>query len=303
MTTTGDLIAACRRQLIGRGRQAMNVLAGSITANTTTVPLSYDLGGIQAGATISVGLEVMLVWQVDQTAKTATVQRGMDGSTPQAHTSGDLILVNPTFTDFEIFTELNNELLSLSAPGNGLFQVKTIDLTAVSGRQGYDFPASGFINVLEVRWQQTGTVSQNWPLLTDWEVSENLPTTGTFPSGMALFLTDAQPTAQQPIRVRYKSTFGALASLTDDVAAVTGLPVTALDIPPLGAALRVMAGRPNQRARFDTQGDTRRADEVRVGEVLQAPAALRQARQQRIDEEAARLTEVWGMRARDRVRL
>lgn len=296
---TSDWIAATLRHLRGTQHTNLNQLAGDIGQDATTIPVTYDLGALQAGSVISIDLEVMYVWTVNTASKTVTVQRGMQGSTAAPHAVGTLVGVNPRFTDWEIFDGLNSELRSLSA--QGIYQIRTLDLTAVAGQIGYDFPTTGYLGVADIRWQLPGTVSQDWPELDDYTVNHDLPA-GTFPSGTALFLNE-QPTPQQTIRVRYKSVLGTLAALSEDVAAVTGIPDTAVDIPPLGAALRLMNGRPVGRAQYDSQGDTRRPTEVRVSEVLQAPAALRAEYSQRIADEAARLRQQWPDRTRARVRL
>ena len=299
---TTDLIAATRRYLYGRERQQANQLAGDLTDLTTTVQFTYDLGGIQPGATIGVGLEEMYVWTVDPGTKTAVVQRGMNGSQPGTHFTGDLVTVGPRYSDWEIFSELNNTLIDLSAPTSGLFQVRTVDLTAVSGQVGYDFPTTDFLSIADVAWQVPNTVTKSWVEITDWQLSYDLPV-GAFPSGTALFINGDQPIPQQTIRVRYRALLSPLVSLTDPVITITGLPGTALDIPSLGAALRVMDGRAIGRADFTRQGDTRRADEVRVAEVTQAPAALRARYAQRVQAEAARLQQQWPLRGRERIQI
>lgn len=299
--STLDVLQDARRYLYGRDRQALNRLAGAVTNSATTVQFTYQLDGIQAGATISVGLEEMHVWSVDDSAKTALVQRAMNGSTATAHSADDIVYVNPRFSDFEIFQELNNTLRDLSSPYSGLFQVKTLDLTSVSGQEGYDLDVPGFLDVAEIRWQDYSTVADDWPELTDWQISDDLPTS-TFPSGRAIFLTGGVP-AGRTVRVRYKAEFDLLTGLTDTVVTATGLPGTALDVLAMGAAIRVMDGRAIGRADYDRQGDGRRADEVRVGDVTQAPAALRARYAQRVSAEAARLTQQWPQRLRARIRL
>jgi hypothetical protein len=299
MTTAVDVVAATRRHLYGTDREDMNTLNGPVTDVATTLTLTYDTTTLAKGDYLSIDLEVCYVWSADPTTNIATVQRGMLGSTPAAHASGAIVYVNPRFTDFEIFQAVNDDLLDLSAPSNGLYQIQTLDLTAVSGQVGYDFNAPGYLGVADIRWQQQNTVTKEWTQLTDYTISENLPTTA-FASGTALFMTGPQPTAQQPIRVRYKSTFTQLTALTDNLT-VTGLPATAYDLPPLGAALRLTAARPLPRADYTSQGDTRRADEVHVNDVLSAPSALRQLRQTRITEEARRLYQQWPAMLRARV--
>lgn len=303
MTTTADLIASARRHLLGRERQALNQLGANIDNATTTVTFTQSLGGIQAGAVIGIGLEEMQVWSVNTAAGSASVLRGHNGSTAASHTAGDTVRVNPKFSDWEFFQALNDDLLDLSSPENGLFQIKTLDLTAVAAQYAYDFPATGFLDVADIRWQVPNTVTHEWREITNYTVNQNLPTT-SFASGTAIFFDPHDlPLAYQPVRVRYKATFNPLTSLTDDVATTTGLPASATDIPPLGAAVRLMDGRPVGRADYLSQGDTRRADEVHVADVLNAPSHLEARRRQRINAEYLRLSQVWEQRLRARVRI
>lgn len=298
MATAADLVAAARRHLTGGGRAALNRLGAGIDGSIGTLTTALDAANIQAGAYLSIGLEVLYVWSVDVSSKQVTVQRGMLGSTPAPHAANDIIYVNPRFSDFEIFSALNDDLLDLSAPSNGLYRISMLDITARSGVYGYDFPAVDLLSVADVRWQVPG-VAAEWREVSDFTVNADLPTSA-FPSGTAIFMRGAIP--GQTYRVRYRARLSPLTALTDD-ATVTGLASTALDIPPLGAAVRLMAGRPIGRAETNSQGDTRRADEVRVGEIVQAPAALRALRAERIAAEATRLAQTWENRLRPRVAL
>jgi hypothetical protein len=297
-TLTSDWIAETRRHL--GSRPLLNQLAGTVSDTDTTLTFTKPLGRIQEGSYLSVGLEVVYVWSVDSTSATATVQRGQNGSTPVAHAANDLVLVNPIVSDYEIVKALNADLTSLCSPASGLYQVRTLDLTAVSGEYGYDFPAIGFLSVADVRWQQLSPVTKNWLELTDWAYNTDLPTSA-FPSGSALFI-EPRVTPGQTIRVRYRSQFTGVSALTDDVT-VTGIPVSALDLPPLGAAITVMGSRPIVRADTSSQGDTRRATEVATADTTNAAAALRALRAQRIGEERERLSQQWPYRVRDMVKL
>lgn len=303
MTTCADLIASARRLLVGRERQALNQLNADIDNVTTTVTFTQPLNGIQAGAVICMDLEEMQVWSVNTAASSATVLRGANGSTAAAHTAGATVRVNPKFSDWEIFRALNDDLLDLTSPENGLYQILTVDLTAVAAQYAYDLPVTNYLGIADIRWQVPNTVTKEWREITGWAVNENLPTTA-FPSGTAIFFDPHDlPLAYQPVRIRYKAQFTPLAALGDDVAATTGLPATATDIPPLGAAVRLMDGRPVGRADYLSQGDTRRADEVRVADVLSAPQHLELRRRQRINAEYLRLSQIWEQRLRPRIRL
>lgn len=292
MTTTADVLTAARRYLLGVGRSTLNQLAQDMASDDTTLTVQFPLGNLSDGSVISIGLEDMYVWGVDAAGSTVTVQRGWQGSVQSDHSALDLITVNPRFTDFDILTHVNADLQSLSSPANGLYQIESVTLTAVSGRIGYDFPAPGLMSIADVRWQIPNAQTQEWRVLTDYTVERQMPT-DEFPSGQALFINGPQPTAEQPILIRYRARLGQLGFLDDDVTEATGLPESACDIPAIGAAIRIVAGRPIARAQYDAQGDSRRSTEVTTSDVLNSPSALRQLRQQRISEEATALAQQW----------
>ena len=287
MTTAADLIDETKRLLLSGQREQHNKLAANTAPGATTLTFTYDLGGIQAGAYVQVDLEVFYVWAVNASAKTATVEPAQIGSVAASHDTGDMVTVNPKFPDHAILRALNEDLYSLSSPTNGLYAIKSADLTFAEGRAGYDLAGvTNLVDILEIRAQRD-SASRDWPLVSGYEFSRDV-NTAQFPSGYALFLTQPGMSGTS-LRIRYKATFGALTLLGDDVEAVTGLPHTAHDLPPLGAALRLVYPREIKRSFTEAQPDPRRATEVPVGGAIGSTRALAAQRQTRINEEYARL--------------
>lgn len=283
MTTTADLIAATERLLYSGTREERDYLAASYIAGATSLAVTNGTAGIQRGARLAIGLEIFIVKDVSST--TVTVAGAQEGSTAANHTSGDAVIVNPRYSWWSILKALNDELASLSSPSNGLFQMLTKDLTYDASIEGYDLGTSSFIDVYEVRWKQTG-VSKYWPEIREYEIDRNALSTD-FTSTVAVFIEGA--TNAQPARILYKAPFTPLSTLTDDVLAVSGLPASAHDIPPYGAAdVLVTAGEVRRNA-LGAQNDSKRLDEVPTGAQRQASAGLRQIRERRVREEAARL--------------
>lgn len=270
----------------------MNLLALDCAANSAQVALSMDVAGAQTGAYLAVDLEVMYVWSADPSNKTVDVQRGVLGSQPAAHDANAIVYVNPRFSDFDIFTAINHDLADLCSPRNGLFRVGTLDLTPVAGKQAYDLTgATDLIDVLALDWRGPNPQFEDWHRVENVSVLRGMPITD-FPSGMAVRVPHGLPAFAEPVRLRYKAPFTPFSALTDD-AATSGLPDSAYDLPPLGAALRVSAGLAVRRTQTDAQGDTRRAQEVSTNDLLQAPAVLRQQRAQRVADERLRLQAAW----------
>lgn len=290
MTTLSDLVEETRAHL--GSPETLNQIA-ACDAVTTSVTLQRDLRNVQPGTLLSVGLETMYVWTVtDPTSRVLEVRRGHGGSTAATHASGDLVRIAPDHPDAAIVRALNHELDALT--GAGLYAVKTLDLTTSSASaRTYDL-AADVQRVLDVRVDVASTGNE-WPEVKSWTWLPNMPTT-EFTSGAALRLDSAVPSGR-PMRVFYAAPFTHLATLADDVLAVSGLPGSAHDIPPIGAAWRLVAPTEVERNQTTRQGDSRRAQEVQAGAKLRAPLGLQQVRSVRVAEEKARQLRAWPPRS------
>lgn len=288
MATTADLINETKRHLLSFQREPLNRLVNAIGTADTTLTLEFDIATLQAGIHLQVGLELMYVWSVDQSSKVATVQRAQLGSSALTHAAGAVVTVNPKFPDFAIFKALNDDLRSLSAPGNGLFAVRAVELTGTANSNGYNLPTSNLLEVLGVETRHAGR-PRSWSPITNYNVQQNAET-DDFASGTALHVLDGVRPGQ-PLRVLYKASFSPLTNLTDDVEVVAGLPVDLQDIPPIGAAMRLVAPREVKRNFTESQGEPRRAAEVPPGAVAASMRNLAGLRQTRISEESGRLAQ------------
>lgn len=285
-----DLVAETKRHLFGMQREQLNRLAVPTTFDARSLTFLYDLVGIQQGAYVQVGLELFYVWQVDVGSKTAIVEPAQLGTPTSEHEQGDVVTVNPKFADYAIFKALNDDIVSLSSPTNGLYAVRVVDLTGVGGRRGYDLAGidGEVLDILSVQVRGYGS-SRDWAPITGWEYARNLSATD-FPSGSALFLHHGVP-AGQPVRMTYKTAFTPMVELFDDVTAATGLPASALDIPPMGAVERLAPSREIKRNFTEAQGDSRRAEEVQAGAVGGSARPVSALRQRRVQEEASKLAQ------------
>lgn len=287
-STAADWFNATRNLLLSGLQAERNTLAVNYTPGSGVLQFASAPDGIVAGIRLSVGLNTFYVRSVNTSAASAAVFGGQEGSTDIAAAAGDIVRIAPRFTDFEILGALNGDLSSLSSPDSGLYQVKTTTLTYAPATIGYDLAGiSDLIDVIEVRVQAAGTFA-DWPRLrqADWRLDRAADTT-VFGSGLALQVWGlAYP--GRAVRVIYRAPFTPLYASDSDVAA-TGLPPTAWDLPPWGAALRLMAPREIKRNFTENQPDTRRATEVPPGAVAGSYRGIAALRAQRINEEKARL--------------
>ena len=280
-----DWVAKTRGYILNGIQEERNKLASAYTKGGTTLTFQYPLGGIQPGSRISAGLNTFYVWEVS--GNSATVSAGEDGANDQDLDSGTIVRVRPRFTDHEVLDAINDELRDLSSPYNGLFSMNEVEFTYESAYTGFELDAPDLIQVYEVRWQDSGS-QRDWPRMpsTEYRIVQNAPTSD-FGSGTAIFVYGGAESGR-PIRVLYKANFTTLNSLSSGVR-ISGLGDTAWDIPPMGAAIKLMASREIKRNLTESQGDTRRANEVQSGALANSYRGLAAIRASRIAAERSRL--------------
>lgn len=261
-----------------------NKLATSIDADDTTVVCSYDIGGLRTGSVFEIESELFYVWDSSPAAKTVTVERGYAGTTAASHSSGAIITVSPRFPRAQMLDAVNGELDDLSSTANGLFRVVTTDLTYNGSDRQIDITGSStIIELLDVRLRY---LADDYPVLHSVRLQTGLPTSD-FPSGNTLVFDE--PVMAGTVRVRYKAPFVRASSESSDLTSVCFLPSTCDDIIEMGVVLRMMAGREIKRNFTESQGDTRRADEVPAAAVANSITNIQRLRRDRIIAEAGRL--------------
>ena len=292
MTNAQDWIEATRFRLMSGHQEQLNRLSAGYVAGSGTMSFDFDMAGIRSGSILSVGTSTFYVWDISANLKTATVQASWDSTTDQDWPAGTVVRVSPRFTDAQILRALNEDINDISSPSNGLFQIGTTELVYDSALVGYDLSlAPNMISPIELRVENPGSFKE-WTRIPSFKfrVVKGAPTGQEgFESGMALFLYDTWAGATgDRLHLTYRKGFNQLAnSFSTKIG--TGMPASAWDIPPLGAAISLMAGREIKRSFVESQGDSRRATEVSAGASTSSVNALRLLRQQRITAEAQRL--------------
>lgn len=297
MTTTQGWIDEVKRHLLGGAVENLNRLDGAITNVASTLVYEFPAqGGISPGAIIEIDLELIYVWSVDTVTLTATVQRGVNGTTAAAHSDGALITVAPKFPQYSILTALNQELWDLCSPVNGLYRIATETLTTASGTMGYNFDVEDFLDVYEVHYEADAAM-KFWKRVDNWRLIHQADTTD-FASGRALIVSDWVGESGGSLHVTLKRAFDQLATVADDVETVTGMPGSMHDIPPLGAMVRLTATRGIKRVFDEAQGEPRRAGEVSEQGMIQNSSAILSLRRARIGAESARLRTLYPTKTR-----
>jgi hypothetical protein len=284
VTTASTIITRANRQLLSGTVEQRNKLAASINASTDTVTFSYDLEGIRQGQVFEIDSELFYVWAVSVGAKSATVERGFNGTTAAAHDANALVTVNPRFPRNQMLEALNDELADLSSPTNGLFKVTSLNLDYNGSDTMIDL--TGTSNIQDILSVSVRYLTDDYIPVRKFRLMRDVPT-DDFPTGVALRMDQAVLAGR--LRIVYKSPFAALTAESQDVTTVGGVPASCDDILALGVQIRLMSPREIKRNFTESQGDTRRADEVPQGAVGNSMQALLRLRRDRITAEAMRL--------------
>jgi hypothetical protein len=270
--------------------------APSPATTGTTLVIQGISSSIVKGVVIEVNSELMYVISV--TSTTVSVMRGYGGSTAGTHTAGDVVRVSPKFPAHRIIQSINDDLADLSAPSQGLFQMKTTSFTYNSSVDGYDLSgltSAEIDSIYSVTYADAGSAASE-PEVSSWRLRRNRDTS-SFSSGLALILYSGVWPGQT-VTVAYKAPFTSI-STTDLTTSrsLTGLAVTAYDLPPLGAAMALMTTTPIRREFLDAQGTSRMADEVPPGAISASFRDLMGRRRARVEAESGRLVsqypQVW----------
>ena len=295
-----DVIQKTRRRLMSGAREQIVQLIADYIAGAEVIQIGGQFSGaIQAGAILGIDLELFLVLSVT-TAGSVTVSPGYLGSSEADHDKNALVYVNPRFSLYDIGVAVNDDLLDLSAPYNGLGQTLFVDQTFNPTYMGYDLGSQfdGLSSrVLEVSYQIAPPV-RTYPLIRKgmFRVVRNANQPSVFPSGNGIVVYDSGYPGL-PLHIQFLSPFNPLVNLTDDLTTVAGLPPSMYDLPDLGASIKLMQPREVKRNFYEAQPDPRKAVEIPPQAVANSSAKLEQQRQKRIDAESDRIMSVYPMAA------
>jgi hypothetical protein len=284
MSTAGALITRASRQLLSGTVEERNKLATTVTSADGQIVFTYDLNGFREGSVLEIDSELMYIWSSVPSTKTLVVERGYDGTTAAAHTAGANTVVNPRFPRQQMLDALNADLDDLSSTMNGLFHVVAQDISYNgTDRQINLTSASGVIDLLDVRLRY---LASDYPMIRKVRLQRNLPT-ADFASGIAIVFDQAVMAGT--LRVVTKREFTRVTAEANDMQTVAFLPVSCEDIVEMGVILRMMNSREIKRNFIESQGDTRRSDEVPPGSTRDSLSNIQRLRRERITSEAARL--------------
>lgn len=279
-TTVAELIEDTKRHLYGASRLELNRLNGAIADTViTTIVLEFEVGAATRGSVISIDDEMMYVFSATPASKQLVVHRGYLGTLPAAHADDSLVEVNPRFPREFIKEALKREINSY---GPKLFRVTAYDIAVAANTLSYNLPVSDYYHIVDIRGKYTAETRR--PLYLDYAIGRDFDT-ADFASGSALLLNEALSVGST-LRVRIARPFDtSIFTDTTDAEATVGMPATAVDIPSLGAAWRLMVTREVPRTDMSAQPEPRHAEEVPPGHIASVAQQLKRVRDERISEE------------------
>ena len=284
MTTAATILNRASRQMLSGTVEERNKLASTINSSATSVVTTYDIGGLRAGAVFEIDSELFYIWEANSATKTLTVERGYAGTTPAAHTGGAVVIANPRFPRAQMLDMLNSEIDDLSSSLNGMYRVVSVDLSYNGSDRQINITGSGTIlGLIDVRLRY---LADEYPIIHKARLQTGLPS-GDFASSNTLVLDE--PVMAGTLTVRYKAPFTRASSESSDLTTNCFLPATCDDIVEIGVVLRMMHAREIKRNFIESQGDTRRSDEVPPGSTRDSYTNLVRLRRDRIIAESARL--------------
>ena len=294
MSTAGALLNRVSRQLLSGTIEERNKLATTVTSSDTSIVMSYDLNALRAGGVFELDAELIYIWAADAATKTLTVQRGYADTTAAAHTAGAIVILNPRFPQQQMLDALNQDIDDLSSPLNGLYRVvsASVDYNG-SDRQINLTDATSVIDLIDVRLRY---LSSDYPVLRGVRLARGLPTSD-FASGYAVTFDELSMAGT--LTVRYKAPFVRATTTTTDIQTTCLVPQTMEDILEMGVMARMLSVREVKRNFIESQGDTRRSDEVPAGSMSNSFTNISRLRRDRIIAEAARLARQYPLTIRN----
>lgn len=285
MTTMRDMIADTRRMAYGSLHDQINLVAQPYTAGDTTLVLDMDITGITPGMSLSSDLNVWYVKGTEPATNSVFVIPGFDNSPRKNVAVGEFVYIKPRVTDWYMFETMNQEILRLSTPEHGLYQIASWTADVDPTWQTYEIPTEAYdnmIGMLRVRYRVPGSP----------DVWMDIPEKSyriQFNAGTSYVRLLRNIPSGTEIEFLYKATFQQAENLSDNVNTVCGLSATMVDIPTLGCLATLLRTTESRRGQVQQQGDARRAGEVVAGSNMAIASMVEKDHQMRIWEEAARL--------------
>lgn len=301
--TVGYLIDRTFDLLLGSNREELNRLTTSISDTAVNFNIDFAPGSLNRGTYCTIDDEVMYVWtstEASGSSSQVTVQRGMKGTIPAAHVGGALIATNPYFTRYQVRQTLRDIIRSWAPQ---VFAVKTLDIPIKNFIRGYDLgEIDPWMFALDLRlssdilWSTPDDLQ--WAEVKSYRVSQSANLTD-FPSGNALFVTDAYGVFDSPrtLHFTYAAPIDVDTTFNDDDNVIAmGMDTSDLDIPPYGAAAQLALSREMRRMLTEAQGAVADLQQFPPGYAVSAAEKFQAFHDKRFNDAVQRLRAQYPLR-------
>jgi hypothetical protein len=288
MPTLQNLIDRVRQELSGfsQNQQQFTALSANITNSATLIGVA-DASQVSRGTIEVDNQELMLVQSVNQNANTITIApfgRGYASSTANSHLLGAKVENSPIWPTIRLTEAINDTIRGVYPK---IWATNTTNIPKISVVYEYGLPADAE-EILSVQYQLIGP-SHVWPFARSWRfVGQADTTTGELgASGKSLFISDDIVPGRQ-IKITYRKEPTELVNLTDDYAAVTGLPSTSHDVIVFGACMKLSPQLEGPRLSISSVEASERAQYVQPGSASRVSQYFGQLYNERLEQEAAK---------------
>lgn len=245
-----------------------DILSLAVDASADQIQFTGILSGWGPGTLAEIESETVLVKEVDQTNKIATVVRGYL-STAAAHSLNTPIYLNPRMYRNDILDLFNDAIEDMF--GKDLYAIDTQEIVYNPAIIGYGLNAD-VEQILRVDGLKNPD-ARYWEPTHDWLEVDNARVSD-FPNSKAVMMRVALPPGS--FRVVYAKRFTRIAAETDDLEANVGLRPYMTDLPFYYAMSRIMVDSERRRSQMETAQSHQRAQDspaflaLRTGEWYQA---------------------------------
>jgi hypothetical protein len=288
MPTLQNLVDRVRQELSGfsQNQQQFTSLGANINNSVTSFTVA-DATQVSRGTIEVDNQELMLVQSVNiptNTVNISTFGRGYASTTANSHLSGVKIENSPIWPTIRLTEAINDAIRSVYPQ---LWATNTKAISKLSVVYEYGLPADAE-EILSVQYQLIGP-SHVWRFAQNWRFvgQANIDTGELGSTGKSLFIADDVVPGRQ-IFVTYRKEPTELANLTDDFAAVTGLPATAHDVIVYGACMKLSPQLEGPRLSITSVEASERAQYVQPGSASKVSQYFGQLYMQRLEQEAAK---------------
>lgn len=284
---------ALNEVLMGTYRGHYNSLDGSLDAVVTLIPVNSSLRAIGEQAIMEIDQELMYVVPggVDTGGPSLTVIRGFMGTTAATHADGAQITINPRYPRSTILSAIKEDARSWPDQFYVVLSDDVEVLDSVVDLQA-SFTRDDILSVVKVlrQWSQSGVSSDRWMRVRDWRFEKDTDGPGSADLFVHASCTGSNLRVQVAVPMEDVDAWDEATDLAD-----IGLPTSMADVLKYGACWRLVTGRETRRLFTEAEAESRLAADVPATSLLTLGRAMKQLRDQRLNEEIFRLTSRYGL--------